>query len=147
MFLWCSIKGWLSWLLAVRTETHTQLQPLDSVGSPDWFESQACMTVSYHGLFGVELLRCRVGNFLDDGGDVSRTVQMQLWEAGLVGLHHSLDACPQSIHKADEDTDMTVGIIYSVQFFKKLAPYVIIRDCSLTWGHQNHMRVLHVLDV
>lgn len=98
-------------VLAVQTETHTQPQPSVSVGSPDWFEPQDCVTASYHGLLGVELLRSRVGNFLDDGGDVGRTIQMQLWEAGLVGLHHSMDTCPRSIHEADKDTDMTVGVI------------------------------------
>lgn len=51
------------------------------------------MTVSHHGLFGVNLLRRRVGDLLDDGGDVGGTVELQLGEAGLVGLHHTLDTC------------------------------------------------------
>lgn len=48
-------------------------------------------TVAHHGLFGVDLLRGGVGHLLDDGGDVCGAVQLQLGEAGLVGLHHTLD--------------------------------------------------------
>lgn len=46
---------------------------------------------SHHGLFGVDLLRGGVGDLLDDGGDVGGAVELQLGEAGLVGLHHALN--------------------------------------------------------
>lgn len=49
------------------------------------------MTVPHHGLFGVDLLRGGVGHLLDDGGNVGGTIELQLGEAGLVGLHHTLD--------------------------------------------------------
>lgn len=71
---------------------------------------------SHHGLFGVDLLRGRVGNLLDDGGDVGGTVELQLGEAGLVGLHHALDTWRDTKHRQQisdaavpDDSELIVG--------------------------------------
>ncbi len=55
-------------------------------------------SLSHHGLFGVHLLGGGRGHFLDDWGDIGWSVQLDLGEAILVGLHHTLDPCRMHTH-------------------------------------------------
>lgn len=55
--------------------------------------SRLSHSFSHHGLFGVHFFRGGWGHFLDDWGDVGGPVQLDLREAILVGLHHTLDPC------------------------------------------------------
>lgn len=56
------------------------------------------LSLSHHGFFGVHFLWGRGGHFLNDWSDVGGPVQLDLREAILIGLHHTLDPCNTHTH-------------------------------------------------